>query len=121
MNAIRTGVATLVAALAIVSVGTANARPVGGSKFAETEVRARRTDVFNIRFHAGETARVSIRGDGDTDLDLFVYDENGNEICRSTGNYDVEGCSFQPRWTGNFRVEVRNLGGVYNHYRIWAV
>src|SRR5262245_60292593 len=107
MNAIKAGVAAVVATLAIVSVGTATARPVGGSKFAETEVSARRTDVFNIRFNAGEMARVSIRGDGDTDLDLFVYDENGNEICRSTGTYDVEACTFQPRWTGNFRVEVR--------------
>lgn len=67
-------------------------------------------------FRAGELAEVAISGDGDTDLDLFVYDEHGIEICRSTGPKDREYCSWRPRWTGRFRIVVHNLGPMWNQF-----
>lgn len=92
---------------------------VGGPKGATHVVEARVTDHFrNISFQAGQPAAVAISGDGDTDLDLFVYDENNLLICRSDSAGDDEICRWTPRWTGVFRFEVRNLGTVYNRYRI---
>lgn len=90
----------------------------GGPKGTVTVVRARGTDVFNLVFNGGYTAELGISGDGDTDLDLYVYDENGNLICRSTRYGDDEYCRWNPRWTGPFRVEVRNLGYVPNRYAL---
>ena len=40
-------------------------------------VSARGTDIYNLTFQGGESAVLSVLGDGDTDLDLYVYDENG--------------------------------------------
>lgn len=70
--------------------------------------------VFTEVFYAGEPARVWLRGDGDTDLDLYVWDENNRLICASENYGDRESCSWQPRWTGEFYIEVVNLGPVYN-------
>ncbi len=72
------------------------------------------------RFYGGETARVSIVGDGDTDLDLFVYDMQGRLVGQGIGLTDRETVTwFVP---GNqiqtYRIVVRNLGGVWNRYTL---
>ena len=89
----------------------------GGPGRSVTVVRTGATDVFTETFRGGESAFVGISGDGDSDLDLYVYDENGNLICRSTTAGDDEACRWNPRWTGPFRIQVRNLG-VANRYLI---
>ena len=73
---------------------------------------------WNIAFRGDEPAVVAIHGDGDTDLDLFVYDENGRLVCQAVTTSDREQCGWYPRWTGMFRVEVRNLGRVANRFGI---
>lgn len=90
----------------------------GGAGEAYDTVRARGTDVWRIVFRGRELAEVCIVGDGDTDLDLYVYDEGGNLICSDTGYTDRAYCSWTPRWTGPFEIEIQNLGGVYNRYRL---
>lgn len=101
-------------------VAKAGARGVvTGPKGGSYTVEARAADIFsNAVFRGGEVAAVAIRGDGDTDLDLVVIDENGNVICRADGPTDREACEWYPRWTGPYRIEVRNLGSVWNRYRI---
>ena len=41
-------------------------------------------DLYKIAFRGGEVARAAVSGDGDTRLDLYVYDENGNlpNLCK---------------------------------------
>jgi hypothetical protein len=86
-----------------------------------TVVKANREDPWRWRTaSAGELAEVAISGDGGTDLDLFVYDENGNLICSSTGYFDDEYCSWVPEWTGEFRIIVVNRGPRYNTYQLWT-
>ena len=74
-------------------------------------------DRYRVTFRGGSFAEVSLVGDGDTDLDLYVYDEYGNSVCSDSGWSDRAYCSWRPRWTGVFSIEVRNLGSVYNRYR----
>lgn len=83
-------------------------------------VLAGRNDVYSLTFHGGEVARVGVVGDHSTDLDLYVYDENGNQVCADDDYTDVMYCSWTPRWTGSFTVKIVNRGGVYNDYRmVW--
>jgi hypothetical protein len=91
---------------------------VGGPGEVNTRVEAHDTDSYEIRFHGDEVAQIIVRGDGDTDLDLFVYDENGNLVASDTDSTDVCVVTWTPRWTGNFRVRVKNLGRVYNRYTL---
>jgi hypothetical protein len=90
---------------------------LGGPKSTRTVVRGGETDQFRIKFEGGEPAAIGISGDGDSRLDLFVYDENGNEVCRRVGPGDDAICRFQPRWTGPFIVRVVNRG-MANEYRL---
>lgn len=90
----------------------------GGVKYTRERVLPGRRDVYTLKYVGGQAAAVAVIGDGDTDLDLYVYDENGNMICRDTDYTDRLACEWTPRWTGNFRVVIENLGRVYNEYQI---
>lgn len=79
-------------------------------------VEARSRHVYRERFRGEQLARVVIVGDGDTDLDLFVYDENGNLIRSDIRVTDFVHVEWTPRWTGEFRIEVVNHGNVWNRY-----
>lgn len=101
----------------IKSAGETRGR-VGGPVLHYDRVNANTTDIYTWAFRGGELATIAVSGDGDTDLDLFVYDENGNLIASDTDAGDDCLVVFTPRWTGNFRVKVKNYGRVYNNYGI---
>jgi hypothetical protein len=110
--------AALVALCAVSLVSIAQAGALGGGKRTVEQVDAEMTDVYNVAFYAEQEAIVEVLGDGDTDLDLYIYDENGNLIDSDTDNTDHCVCSFTPKWTGKFVIKVKNLGTVYNEYVI---
>ena len=91
---------------------------VGGGKFGNPRVEAHSSDTYDYVFYGNQDAVATISGDGDTDLDLYVYDENWNEVCHSTSNGDDEVCTWNPRWTGTFKIVVKNLGNIFNRYHI---
>lgn len=95
--------------------GTRGAENGPGSK--RTVVGTRSVDSYRVSFRGGEPARVLVSGDGDSDLDLYVYDDNGNRICQDTDATDTMVCAWTPRYTGAFTIRVRNLG-IANEYRI---
>ena len=57
-------------------------------------------------------------GDGDTDLDLYVYDSNGNLIVKDNDYTDDCYVRWYRKWTGRFIVKIVNRGPVYNRYVI---
>jgi hypothetical protein len=81
-------------------------------------VNARTTDVYRLAFRGGERAAVYVSGDGDTDLDLYVYDSNGNLIGADTDYSDECLVTWTPAWTGPFIIKIQNLGGVWNAYTL---
>jgi len=90
---------------------------VNGPGRARTVVTRGAVDNFRVTFRGGEPARVLVSGDGDSDLDLYVYDENGNLICRDIDRTDDMICGWTPRYTGPFTIRVKNLG-MANEYVI---
>lgn len=94
------------------------AGPVDGPQSNSTRVPSASYDTYRLAFYGGVTAGVAISGDGDTDLDLYVYDNNDNLICSSTSYGDDESCIWTPSWTGTFRIKIINRGNVYNQYTI---
>lgn len=104
------------AKLTAVAEGTRGA--VGGPKRSYSHVYAKSSDTYTAKFWANELAEVLVSGDGDTDLDLYVYDENGNLIASDTDYTDDCYVRFFPAWTGLFRIKIVNRGGVYNNYVI---
>jgi hypothetical protein len=76
------------------------------------------TDVFPLIGFAGELNRIVVRGGSQTDLDLFVYDENDNLIASDTDSTSLCIVSWVPRWSGPFTVRVVNRGRFSNGYTI---
>lgn len=62
---------------------------------------------------------INLSGDGDTDLDLEVYGANGALVARSVGRTDDETIALNVCCSGYVTIRVKNLGRVYNNYRLW--
>lgn len=90
----------------------------GGPACGTRRLDARSYIEFGETFVAGEAARIVVDGDGDTDLDVYVYDEGGNLIDSDTDGTDFCVCEWTPRWTGAFTIRVENLGLVWNQFSI---
>ena len=98
---------------------TAETEAQGSDNASTTErVSAHSTDEYEVYFKAGREVCVIVVGDTDTDLDLYVYDENGNLIDKDIDESDLCVCSWTPKWSGEFTIQVKNLGSVYNEYVI---
>jgi hypothetical protein len=87
-----------------------------GPNYHRDSVLAGHTDVYIIAFNGDEEAQIAVSGDGSTDLDLYVYDENGHLIASDDDNTDECRVSWTPAWTGKFTVKIVNRGNVYNDY-----
>ena len=73
---------------------------------------------YTASFVANELAEVLVSGDGDTDLDLYVYDSNGNLIAKDTDYSDDCYVRWVPAWTGRYTIRIVNRGPVYNRFVI---
>src|SRR5438105_2854227 len=97
---------------------TAHAGVLYGAKFANDCVNPYATDVFTLQFVAGESASVSVIGDGDSDLDLYIYDANGYLVAYDDDYTDNCFVTWTPKWTGMFKIEIKNRGGRLNCYHL---
>lgn len=80
-----------------------------------------RVNAYDTRYHyynlnRGETVKVQLTGDGDTDLDLYVYDENGKLISKSETYSDREYAYITANMRTSITVKVVNRDDVYNDY-----
>lgn len=114
----KRGVAILGLVAFLGAAGMAEAGRFAGPAFDNKRVEAYSSVTYREVFRGGELAIVSIAGDGDTDLDLFVYDAFGNLVAQGIGLTDRETVSWVPPSTGTYRIVVRNLGGVWNRYNL---
>lgn len=89
---------------------------VGKEKYSLDMISAYTTDTYKIAFKENKKATVKVTGVGLTDLDLYIYDNNGNLIISDTKNSDDCECSWIPKWTGEFTIRIKNQGGIYNLY-----
>jgi hypothetical protein len=111
--------ALLVAMACLMASGSATyAGRVGGPGVDHDVADAYSVVRYHDVFYGGQRATIRVCGDGDTDLDLFVYDEHGHLIASDTDSSDYCVVTFVPRWSGRFEIVVKNLGHVYNRFTI---
>jgi hypothetical protein len=97
-------------------LGAATRGAAGGPKQALERVPAFNTVTYTINFQAGQLAQVYVSGDGYTDLDLYVYDQNGSLVAYDEDYTDECLVRWIPSRTGTFTIVVKNLGRVWNQY-----
>ena len=91
---------------------------LGGAVYTTRRVSAYGSYWFNVTFRGGRRAEIRIVGDGDTDLDFYVYDTNGNLIGKDDDYSDRASFYWTPRYTNTYRFKVKNRGNVYNRFVI---
>jgi hypothetical protein len=91
---------------------------VGGPGYVIDKVQASQANIHEVNFTGGEAAEVAVVGDGSTDLDLYIMDENGNLITMDESAGDECYVLWKPNWTGVFYVTVLNRGSVWNQYAL---
>jgi hypothetical protein len=75
----------------------------------------------NVIFEGQKPAQILVIGDGDGDLDLWVYDGNtGNEIASDTDLTSVCIADWTTRYEGPFTVKVKNVGTVWERFYVLA-
>lgn len=89
---------------------------VGGPGKNYSYVVGNSTDTYEVSFIEGKLAEIALEGDGDTDLDLYVYDSNGNLIAQDEDYTDKCYVSWVPKWTGRYIVKIVNRGPISNNY-----
>jgi hypothetical protein len=82
-------------------------------------VNPRTRDVFTHSFTAGEPAIVLLVTYGDYDLDLQIYDTNGNTMCYHDENYNNM-CRFTPSVTQDYQLKVINTTTHYVDYALYT-
>lgn len=66
------------------------------------------TTTFWAFFDANRLAEVSVGSFDGADLDIYIYDENGNLIVSDTSSNRNAYCAFRPYFTTQFRIVVKN-------------
>lgn len=94
--------------------------PVQGTIRHNDCVNPLAVDVYRITCRGGETTTIYVSGDGDTDLDLYVYDSNGNLIAKDDDGTDECIVRFIPYRTHTFVVRIKNRGRITNCYTMYA-
>jgi hypothetical protein len=88
---------------------------IGGPLWTVATVPPFQVIYFDVAFADGDTAVVSIGGTGRTELDLLIFDGDGN-VAMGTGTGDQKRASMYVYRTGFFRVEIRNRGPFANTF-----
>jgi len=91
----------------------AKAGRVGGPASEMVTLPAVQSAYFDVAFTADAPAVVTIAGSGTTDVDLYVYDDDGH-VTPGVGFGDRKTAALAVYRAGFFRIEVRNLGPVAN-------
>jgi hypothetical protein len=84
-------------------------------------VRPRTTDVIKATIHVGHRADVAVVGDGDTDLDLYVYDPYGRLVAYDDDETDHCYVRFCPRMSGTYTIKVVNRSTCLSNAYVIAI
>lgn len=96
-------------------------RPTLGLFYHEDCINAKGTHYWDVTLNGGESSFVYLNGDGSSDLDIYLYDQNGSEIDRNTSAGDK--CSFiihanDANDKFDMNIKIVNRGHVENSYTL---
>lgn len=82
-----------------------------GQVYSISEIRDGGTDTYDpLPFRGGEYAEVYVESRDGSDLNLFVYDDQGRLVCSDTDISAIAYCGWRPAANGAFTIEVKNRG-----------
>jgi hypothetical protein len=91
---------------------------VGGPGYVIDKVNGEEANMYVVEFTGGEAAEAAVVGDGSTDLDLYIFDEEGNLVVMDEEAGDECYVIWKPRSAGIFVITVLNRGASYNEFAL---
>jgi hypothetical protein len=76
------------------------------------------TDTWTYGFREDEPAYVKVKGDGSSDLDCYVTNNDGDVVAKDDDATDLCYLRWTPPATRKYRIQVRNRGSRANEYTI---
>lgn len=73
---------------------------------------------YDLTLKKNEITEIGVRGDGDGDIDCWLYDENNRLVAQDVDNTDTCYLTANPIWTGAFRLRVKNNGTISSVYEL---
>ena len=73
---------------------------------------------YELQAAGGQPLRIAAIGDGAADIDMEVYDENNNLVCRDYDGDATPVCAMTPAWTGVFSAKIINKTGAATYVRL---
>jgi len=101
------------------SLNTTTRGAVGGPRSARDIIAGRDSHTYSVQLRGGERTDITLIGSGVSDLDLYLYDANGNYIIGDEGYDDLGFVWIVPPTTRTYRIVVRNLGNNNNRYELY--
>jgi hypothetical protein len=91
---------------------------VGGPKYQVDRVSANGTVTYSLPLRGNEYVEILCFGDGDTDIDLYLYNPNGSLNASDEGPSDACRLYGTTGPGGVYTLVVKNWGRVYNQFEI---
>ncbi|MBL7110437.1 MAG: hypothetical protein ISS19_00670 [Bacteroidales bacterium] len=91
---------------------------VGGPGYVIDKVNGEEANMYAVEFTGGDAAEAAVVGDGSTDLDLYIFDEDGNLIVLDEDAGDECYVMWKPRSTGVYVITILNRGSVLNEFAL---
>jgi len=76
------------------------------------------SEKWYIPCYPGEASTIEIIGDGNTNLDIFVYDKCNTLVASDSNKSDKCSVTWIPKWKEKFQAEVVNMNDKNNNYVI---
>jgi hypothetical protein len=110
------GLAALFALAVLCSVRAEDVKPTDEGKGADfkgktVEMKDKGEFAILLAFSPGKEVIVTTKGDKETDVHLFVYDEDKKEVGKDTSPGPKCEVKFTPAKSGKYKLLVRNSGG----------
>jgi hypothetical protein len=112
----RLAAATVFALAVLLPVRGDDVKPSDEGKAAEfkgktIEMKAKDEAAILLSVEAGKEYEATTKGDKDTDVNLFVYDQDGKEVGKDTSPGPKCSVKFTPKKEGKFKLLLTNTGG----------
>lgn len=82
-------------------------------------IAAHSTNNHNLYFNEHHPIHLHASGNGNTDLDLYVYDHHGRQVTHDDDSTDNCICNFTPEEGETYRIVVINRGHSANSYEMY--